>query len=273
MLFMRCIALFMMLSLLIAQSRADDASTIKPGTTQPSTQPTVDQDTQIRQWLRDLVAADGATRQQARVNLMSIDPTRLPELRRVCLAASPLTSAQIEALKDVVAQLYLQSQLENERVNPMLVEDQREREDLGFVGVRMGFGFSDNRVNGVYAAGIVVYRRIPGFVGYRVLQDGDVIRGIKEAPGIKMTQIQSFVDTVKALRTGSVIHLQILRAGRELTIPIRLDPRPWWANKTDATLDPDDDPINQERLGKAFDYWVTQFAVGIDPELTTAVSQ
>jgi hypothetical protein len=253
---MRCIALSLMLSLFLAQSRAQSPAT-QP-TTNPANPDHTAREALMKQWLSDLMNADASIRQRARLSLMAIRPSELPLLREACLASAPLNPSQIEPLKEIVTQLFLQGVLENDA----------EKTNTGFVGVRLGFGQADTFGAGEYAAGIVVYRRIPGFVGYRMLQDGDIIRGITEAPEVKMNRLQDFIDTVRKLQSGDLIHLQIVRAGKELSVPIKLDPRPEWTNRQAMAVDPDDDPATIERIHQAEDYWDNQFAPGFDPDLT-----
>lgn len=245
---LRLILLLMMLALPAHLLRAD----------LPATQPAVtERDTQLRHWVMDLASPEAPTRQLARLNLMALKPSELPDLKRVCAALVPLTRAQIESLKEIVGQLYLAGE----------VEKARNDGTAGFVGVRLGLGvISGQQREGT--GGIVVYRRIIGFVGYRTLQDGDIIIGLQEAPDVRMGQVEDFIQAVASRRAGDKIQLRVIRAGRELTIPITLDPRPEWvaaAQRLDRD-DPADLPY-QQLVDQAMHFWTTSFGLGLDPEL------
>jgi len=264
---MRCIVVLLMLSLNMLQSGAQSPTTQSADSqTQddhPASHPAMKdseiREMVIRQRIADLADPSAQIRDRAKIGLMSLPADQLPTLRKICLESVPLNAAQLASLKEVVTQLYLQGEL----------EEDREKGTSGFVGVQLGFGPADRNPGSQYSAGIVVYRCIPGFVGYRMLRDGDIIRGIQEAPTLRMTSRDDFIDTVGALRSGDLIHLRIIRAGKEMLIPISLDPRPAWTNiPRPIVANPDDDPTDRERMERADDYWETQFSPGFDPEIT-----
>lgn len=246
----RCILLMMMLTLPATDARAESPQPVKAPATQPALNP---REAQIKQWLGDLASADAPVRQMARLNLMSLQPAELPVLRKVCQQALPLSRAQLESLKEVVGQLYLASELH------------KENSKNGFVGVRLGIGrndFSDSM------PGIVIYRRIIGFVGYRMLQDGDIIVGLQEAPEVRMDRIEDFTQAVSSRGPGEEIHLRVIRAGKEIIVPIKLDPKPDWTRQVTRIIgeEPEDQPYD-ERINLANQYWSSDFGQGIDPDL------
>jgi len=258
------ILLLTMLSLFAIPLRADSPAASSPGT-QPALQNLSPREQQIRQWLSDLASLEAPFRQMARINLMSLKPSELPTLRKVCLQAVPLNRPQLESLKEIVAQLYLAGELEKE----CKLDKEGADNPSGFVGVRLGLGRTDDGERSEAIPGIVIYRRIIGFVGYRTLQDGDIIIGLQEEPGLHMDKLKEFTDAVGARGPGDEIHLHLIRAGKEMVVPIKLDGKPAWVRNSSRVLgdDPEDQPID-ERIALANHFWETEFAVGIDPDLS-----
>lgn len=251
---LRRILLLMMLALPALPSRADP----------PASQPALTQrELQMHQWLADLASPEAPIRQLARLNLMSLKPAELADLKRICLASTPLSRAQIESLKEIVGQLYLAGEVEKSQTDAT----------AGFVGVRLGIGISRGEANeGV--SGVVVYRRIIGFVGYRTLQDGDIIVGLHGAPEVKMDQVEDFIQAVGSRHAGDTIQLTVIRAGRELVVPIELDPRPDWVAAAQRVVgdDPSEVPY-QQLVDQAMRFWDSTFGKGLDPDVTAASSQ
>ncbi len=121
--------------------------------------------------------------------------------------------------------------------------------------------------------GVIVSERIPGFVGYRMLQTGDVlVKILREpfGPDIELHQYQQFIDQVRPMYAGQLLRLEILRYGRRMDISFRLDRRPL---KLKSGLDPSvmQQWLN-ERAQAAQEYWTQQFSA-IEPSQTSPSTQ
>ncbi|MGD1277160.1 MAG: hypothetical protein ABR964_08055 [Tepidisphaeraceae bacterium] len=175
--------------------------------TAPATQPA---DVQLRQWITQLRDDDPQVRDSACQSLMGLSRQDLPALRQAALALRPLWPNQLSALRDIVRQLYLAPQPPGPDDPP----------SPGFLGIFWPLGPA------VSPQGLMVGRRIPGFVAYRMLRSGDVIVKILDQPDLPLTQPGQFTHAVQSRHAGRILPLAVLRSGRIIHLFIVLDPLP-----------------------------------------------
>ena len=75
--------------------------------------------------------------------------------------------------------------------------------------------------------GVVIVERMPGFVGARMLLDGDVVLGVAERPDVRMLGVNEFQMVVRQITPGTTVHFQVMRQGQVMRVPVTLDPRPF----------------------------------------------
>src|SRR5687768_8761158 len=163
---------------------------------------------QMRRWVVGLMDADPGVREKSRVALMGLSREELGALAAVVNDFRPLETPLVETLKDVVEHVYLTGSA-------------YEKEQKGFLGITMPV-----RMEVGTRLEVVVESRMPGFVGYRMLQDGDAILDIEEHPLGQPAERNVFCDVVRTIRPGRVVHFKVLRRGRVVRVPIQLDARP-----------------------------------------------
>jgi hypothetical protein len=208
-----------LLTRLAAASAQQDAPASRP--TQSDQQIPGDEKL-LRHWLDQLADRDPAVREAARDRLMSLQRSQLRGLLGVVQEARrSIAPAQAAALQEIVTHVYLSGQ-----------SYALDRAGAGFMGVRLrtagGFGgdfdpAEPDPASG--AAGAVVSERIPGFAAYRVLCDGDVIVGVSENP-LPVSNYDALINIISSFRAGQTVHLKVARAGKIITVPLTLDPRP-----------------------------------------------
>lgn len=208
---------------------------------------------QIATWFSDLANRDASARDQARVNLMGISRKDLEELRTIVDKSRPLAPSQAMVLRDIVEQVYQAS----EPYEPL--EDKP-----GFLGMQFDPMSLQESTPDDAQAGVVVMKRIPGFCAYRFLRDGDVIVGITEAPDHPIRKGGDLTALVGGAKAGVTVHLQVLRGGQQIEVPITLDARPNWAQQ--GTPNATQDAI-RERQRQAEEYWDQHFAPLLDAEI------
>jgi len=206
---------------------------------------------QIRQWFSDLDDPDASVREQARVGLMGMKRRDLPAFQKLVTDSRPLAPAQAAVLRQLVMHVYLAG------------EPYETTGAQGFLGVRMqdtsvrvpALDGADPRTPpGTAAVGVVIVERMPGFVGARMLLDGDVILGVSEKQEVRMLGVFEFQTIVQSIAPGDTVHFQILRQGQVIHVPVTLDPRP--AESEPVILQ----RLIQERQTKAEEYWDGTFA-------------
>ena len=110
--------------------------------------------------------------------------------------------------------------------------------------------------------GVAVADRIAGFSAYQMLRPGDVIMSIAEAPDLRLHSQLIFTTFIATRHPGETLHLEIVRAGKTLQVPVQLAARPLVL----AAANPDAfDDWQPPRLKKADDYWQQTFGA-IDPQ-------
>jgi hypothetical protein len=195
----------------------------------------------LQAWFARLADPDVKVRTEAMVRLMGTGAADLPALRRLVEESRPLAPEQAVALRQIVTQAFIAS------------EPYDKKDDDGFLGVFLpaSEAFSSD-------AGVAIVERMPGFVGMRMLRDGDVILGII-GPGNRHIRVQNGTDLSEALKgihAGTTLHFQVLRQGQVISVVIRLDARPLEAdNGPDAMRE-----FNRLRLARADEYWKQHFS-------------
>jgi hypothetical protein len=240
----------------------------------------------MRRAFDDLADSDAGVRESARAALMGLDRRYLPSLQKLVDQQRPLRPSQASVLRQIVTHVYLAG------------EPYPSDRTAGFLGVRMsatavrldtpdpaaaaagGEQEGNNNGNGnnandgnagsdVAPMGVVILERLPGFVGHRMLLDGDVVVGIDERPDLRLFSdraaaddllpLRVFTDAVKGTRPGRTLHFQVLRRGRLVKVPVTLDPRPDAAAAAGGNPAPTD-AFDRQRREKADAYWRESFA-------------
>jgi hypothetical protein len=201
----------------------------------------------MREALADLDDPDAAVRERARVSLMGMRRRDLPDFQKLVQESTPLAPAQAAVLKQVVVHVYLAG------------EPYETTGAQGFLGVRMQP--TSVRIPGpespdqtIPAVGVIIVERMPGFVGSRMLLDGDVILGVTERQDARMIDVFDFAAVIQSFNPGSTVHFQILRQGQVVRVPVTLDPKPI-QSEAEALKH-----LVHERVDKAEDYWDKAFA-------------
>lgn len=232
------LALVLLCLLAVATAFADGPAT-RP-TTQPSsptTESTAKPFPAMRQWFAELASPDGEVRNEAMVNLMGLRADDLPALRKLVEETRPLAPEQFVALKQIVIHDFLAG------------EPYDAREGAGFLGIHLP-GLSED-------ADAIVVNRLPGFIGERMLRDGDVILRILEQPQVEIRRGGDLTTALSRFSAGQLVHLQILRQGHVIRVPVRLDPQPLEVSATNRDLM---DDFLFRRLERAQKYWDKHFA-------------
>jgi C-terminal processing protease CtpA/Prc len=205
---------------------------------------------QIASWFADLNNRDADVRERARTNLMGISRADLDELQQVVEKSRPIAPSQAMVLQEIVEQVVQATQ-----PYPQLPDR------VGFLGVRLpreiitvGRDPSDPQNQ----AGALVTDRIPGFCAYGALQNGDMIVAVGEAPNQVIRTNDDLTAIIGARKAGETVHLEILRNGKQLEVPITLSARPVWAGPTSSQEVVDEAVQNRQRI--AHDYWEQHFA-------------
>jgi len=206
----------------------------------PTSRP-AETEAQLKTWFAELAHPDAKVRAEARMQLMGIRASRLPQLRRVVADSRPLSAEQVAALRPIITQIFLAS------------EPYDARPDAGFLGI-----FLPNIEVFNSDEGAVVTERMPGFVGMRMLRDGDVILGVRlpDHPGSRIHSGGDLSTALKDSSPGQPVQFQILRQGRVIDLSLILDAKPLEAEVgVDAMRE-----FNRQRLLRADQYWQKNFA-------------
>lgn len=199
---------------------------------------------QLRRWVVGLMDADPAVRERSRVALMGLSREELGTLAAVVHDFRPLEMPVAETLRDVVEHVYLTGYA-------------YEKEERGFLGITMADGPEVTA-----KMQVVVESRMPGFVAYRMMQDGDVVLDIEERPLEQPVDRNEFCDVVRGFRPGKLVHFKVLRRGKVVRVPIRLDARPMdrtgMVNVYNATVQ----DLVSARAAEAEAYWKRVFDGG-----------
>ena len=203
----------------------------------------------MRQWFAELDDPDAAVRDAARLKLMGMRRQDLPAFRQLVHESLPLQPSQAAVLRQVVTHVYLAG------------ESYETTNAEGFLGVKMQetsvrLPAGDAAEPFAPAVGVVIVERMPGFVGARMLADGDVILGVVERPDVRTLGMYEFQMVVKGVSPGTTIHFQVMRQGQVIRVPVAPDPRPFEADVNMQNL-------TSLRQRKADEYWEKAFAPAV----------
>ena len=84
-----------------------------------------------------------------------------------------------------------------------------------------------------------------------------MITGIAEAPDHPIRVSTDLTEIVNACKGGETIHMQVLRGGQKVEVPVKLDTRPIWAPVPPVPSVTQD--AVRERQRKADEYWDKNF--------------
>jgi hypothetical protein len=235
---------------------------LPPTFADPSAAPTtapVDEQSILKSALVQLSDRDPGVREAAREQLMGLSATDLPALRISVEQMRPLPPGDADALRDIVSHVYLAG------------ENSHGDASHGFVGITMTDWQSviaDDGSDSSDPVGVVVEMRLPGFDGYRMLRDGDIILSIS-AEGMEPLRVLSkemVMATVRNLPAGSRVRLDLIRNGRRLETTVTLDPRPADLDQNRQQVDPAD--YRQALEAKAQAFWMARFASVVDDSIS-----
>jgi hypothetical protein len=203
----------------------------------------------MRQWFGELDDKDASVREAARRNLMGMRRADLAAFRQLVQESQPLQPSQAAVLRQIVTHVFLSGE----------TYDTTNAE--GFLGVKMQetsvrLPAADGADPFAPAVGVVIVERMPGFVGARMLVDGDVILGVVERPDVRTLGMYEFQMVVKGVNPGTTIHFQVMRQGQVVRVPVAPDPRPF-----EADVNMQDLVYRRQR--KADDYWERVFAPSV----------
>lgn len=240
-----------------------------PAATQPS-----EVEESIAKSFAGLADDDAAVRESARAELLGMERRHLPVLKQVVERTRPLVPSQVVGLRSIVTHVYLAG------------DPYPSDPGAGFLGVRMyativnlpklatppppqadaedveaaepGAGLlPDGAGMEEFLVGVVIAERIPGFVGARMLREGDVVIGLPDRAAMLLDTPSAFTEAVRATRPGDAVNLLLLRRGRLVKVAVPLDPRPLAADQGRLEAM---DLLDRERRKRAEAYWREQFA-------------
>jgi len=201
---------------------------------------------QVTALVNALADPNASQRLFARERLFDLSPDDLPALMEVVKQSQPLLPAQATALKEIVLHVYARS----------LSYATATRE--GFLGIRFEpqNQFEEN-------ASPIIVGRIPGFIAYAKLRDGDVVKSFITPSGpVAVANNKQVADWIKQARPGQILKLEIQRQNQILRVSMPADPRP--GNPLDprvpGVVDNQLEEICNLRITKAQDYWLSHFA-------------
>jgi hypothetical protein len=206
--------------------------------------------------LQDLAASDATLRAAAREQLMGMAFEELPLLRRQVETAS-LKPAQIEPLQEIV--LYVHTRYELSKA---------PRSEKGMLGIAFSFvppnfnrGVARDENPPALLPGTAFSYRVPGFVAYRYLQDGDLIFAITADNTERPTPTRdTLTAAVSSFEPGKVVTVRVQRGGRMLDLTFPIDAGLMFNARGNVTTDAAD-----VALQSAMNYWYEQFQPLIEP--------
>lgn len=224
----------------------------------------------MRTAFADLNHPDPATRRQAYERLMGMSRADLDAFRNVVDQARPILPSQAVVLREIVTQAFLSGEI------------YRTLPHAGFLGVKLQVVAVTTRADDANAGadaaqpqnpgdpgrvGILISECVPGFCGARSLVDGDVILNIVGHP-LRMTAdrfdrqlTDEFSLAVRECGPGATVTFELLRQGRVMRIPVRLDARPEALELNVAGVGGVEtlDEFKNDRRRKADHYWNETF--------------
>jgi hypothetical protein len=238
-------------------AQQDDTPTTQPAAA-PTTEPVAVElpaDSPVRGWFNDLASPDAMVRDKAQTQLMGMTREQLEGLRLlIAKEETPLKPNQVAALHDIVIHVFLA----NESYEPAGRQP--------FLGVR----WPQEPAFMPYAEspriGVPLEERIPGFPGFQMLRDGDLILSVTiRSPG-PLDQwtphptpgIQPLVELLRSASLDSPVIMEVLRQGQRMKISVRLAPKPA-ALVVAQTADAMAESFFAPRLQRAENYWQERF--------------
>lgn len=233
----------------------------------PATQPA--SPSQLQVWFDDLAASDAVVRERAYSELLGLARQDLPALREVVERSRPVAPSQAAALRDVVTHVYLSG-------------EPYRAEKSGFLGVMQSAELYSVEVPGEDLigadagnareqigprTGVPIAVRLPGFCAFRALREGDVVLGIVEPLRRPMSDWNEFTLAVMSFPAGQTVTFELLRGGRLIRVPIRLDARPADARPREPRWV---DQVIPERAARAEAYWAQQFQPLVEDRVSSA---
>lgn len=197
-------------------------------------------------WMRERVlgldARDPRERDRARRSLMQLKRDDLPALRVAVGSSDRLSPEQRTSLVDIITHIYIAT-------------SDLPRTQFGFLGVQLGrvleeFEFREPEDG----RGALVVSRMPGFVSYEALEDGDLIVGIAGAVDVAITSGRDLQLHIGARRAGDAVTLIVQRAAELHRITVRLSARP---EAIDLELQNELNRLSGE-AEQFFDRWINQ---------------
>ena len=176
-------------------------------------------DAQVREWFADLVDGEPDLRADARQSLMGLTPADLPRLVAVARDAHPLAPDAVDAVREVVAHVYLTIDPDGPAGGGPHV--------IGILWPSIDPDAED-------PAGVAVDRRMAGFPARRWLRDGDRVTAVNLHPAGPADRwpdvpVRSGVALRRALQADPAARSAVLvvrRGGYDVRLPIPLVPQP-----------------------------------------------
>jgi hypothetical protein len=218
----------------------DGADGKAAATTSPCTQPASPKRlAAVRLMLAGLASEDSDRREEARLELLGLQRSDLPTLREAVRLTMPLEPSQRAVLRDIVTHVFL-------------VGDPYSSMGDGFLGVLLPNSlWPDQRAMLSLERGVAVMSRLPGYCAFRMLKDGDVIIGLAGQPEMELNSPEQLTAAVKGTRAGQTITFEVIRQGRIVKVPIRLDRRPIGIDR--------DGTFTEQRAQAADELWERDF--------------
>jgi hypothetical protein len=223
----------------------------------PSTRPADD----LRVWFKQLSDPRPDVREHARISLLTIPRARLVDLKTVVTESRPLSAAQAVEIRQIVEHVFLSGE--------SYLSEPRGR---GFLGVQLAeISVPESENSGTTNDGaerditrVMIASRFPGFNAYAMLRDGDVLVSIVGSN----TPLTGFRDLQQAMigaDPGTIIELEVQRAGRLIRVPVRLSPRPIFLKDANQAME-NSTAFGVEREDAANKYWEENFAKLLDQQ-------
>jgi hypothetical protein len=220
----------------------------------------------------DLRNPDSNIRERARAKLLGMSRKDLETLRSVVTAAAPLNASQAVHLREVVIHAFLATEpypqdptvgflgvtLAPIHVAPL----EQQQDDVAPVkpdadDLNQPIRPDDEEAPGATTA-VIIQQRIPGFCGYKSLETGDVVVGVKDDPATRIASVFQLQTTIRKHPAGDRITLQIVRRGKTIDVPITLNGYPQMLAPLAPGISPED--FRRQREESAENYWNEHFA-------------
>jgi hypothetical protein len=240
----------------------------------------------VLRWFNDLAASDAAVRERAYDAMLGMTRPDLPALRRIVERARPVAPSQRGVLREIVTHVYLSGEpypaepksgflgllmptLDSVEVRR---DDKGDDDDAGAPAPPPPGIININDVIGgpllqiAASTGVPIEYRIPGFCAFKSLREGDVVLGIVRPVPRRLREWGELSPTIMRFRAGEMVTFQVLRQGKVLEVPIKLDARPLVPNENAWMTE-----ILPAREAAADDYWAQNFAPLVEDHASASV--